>query len=111
MTTPNLHQDHGEGGEEHPAAESPVPRTPASETAEARRSRLIGQGVALGTGLGASFGMMLGLFVFDNFVFGLPIGLGVGIAVGVVAGSRRAAAAERAEVGGGPSQPETGPTR
>ena len=39
-------QDHGDGGEEHPAP----------ETAAARRSWYIGVGIALGVALGVAFG-------------------------------------------------------
>lgn len=101
MTTPDDHQDHGEGPEERP-----VP-----ETAESRRGRYIGVGIALGVSLGLLAGLLLGLLLFDHFVFCLPIGMGVGIAIGAAVGSQRAAAAEQAEAGEGPAQPENGSTR
>lgn len=100
MTTPDDHQDHGEGPEERPAP----------ETAESRRGRYIGVGVALGMGLGIAVGTPLALLLFDNIVFGVLVG-SLGMVIGAAVGSQRAAAAEQAEAGEGPAQPENGSTR
>ena len=93
--TPNDHQDHGEGPEERA-----VP-----ETAEARRGRYIGAGVALGMAVGIVVGTPLALLLFDNIVFGVTIG-SVGMAIGAAVGARRAAAADKE----GPADAENGST-
>ena len=100
MTTPDHPQDRGEGEAEPSTAETP----------QARRGRYVGVGIALGTGLGIAFGALFGLLVLDNIGFGLPFGMCLGVAIGAAIGSQRAAAADRAEAGEGPTGPEAGPT-
>lgn len=97
MTTPENPQENSEGPEERPVPES----------AELRRGRYIGVGIALGMGLGIAVGTPLALLLFDNIVFGLPIG-SVGMAIGAAVGARRAAAVAQED---GPPQPENGSTR
>lgn len=84
MTTPYHPQDR-EGDAEHWTPETP----------EARRSRYVGVGVALGAGLGIAAGALFDLLILDNFVFGVPIGMSFGIAIGAAVGARRADANDR----------------
>lgn len=72
-----------------------TPGTHTPETLKAMRSRVVGQGVAVGMSLGLAFGALIGLLFFENVVFGVPIGIGLGIAIGAVFGKRRADAKER----------------
>lgn len=81
-----------------------TPGTHTPETLKAMRSRLIGQGVAVGMSLGVAFGALIGLLFFENVVFGVPIGIGLGIAIGAAVGSRRAAAVVRQQADRSPGE-------